>query len=177
MAESATNKATVRTTTGTEVAVGQTVKKYMIGLFLEVESAYKRIKKSTQLELTVEAETETQDFIADVSPTDMLRNYKVSIPQDLTMIKGEEDFEYIWECYYNDVPGNVETTTKCMIAFMFDGDKTTGYKAWETDAKLLFESLNGVDSKINFTINFGGTIRKGLAKNADGTITFEEASA
>lgn len=139
-----------------------------------MEDAYKRIKKSTTLELAVEAETETQDFIADMSPTDMLKNYKVSIAQDLSMIKGEEDFEYIWQHFFEDIPTNQETNVKCMIAFMFDGDRTTGYRAWETDAKLMFENLNGVDSKINFTINFGGTIRKGLAKSEDGSITFEE---
>lgn len=145
----------------------------MIGLFLMVESVYKRIKKSTELELAVEANTEEQDFIADKTPTEILQNYTVSLPQDLTMIKGEEDFEYIYEQFYNAIPDNTEVKTKCLIAFMFDGDKTAGYKAWETDCNILFEGMNGVDSKINFTINFGD-IRKGLAKVTDGTITFEE---
>lgn len=155
------------------MATGTVVKKYMIGLFLMVESAYKRIKKSTELELAVEANTEEQDFIADKTPTEILQNYTVSLPQDLTMIKGEEDFEYIYEQFYNAIPDNTEVKTKCLIAFMFDGDKTAGYKAWETDCNILFEGMNGVDSKINFTINFGD-IRKGLAKVTDGTITFEE---
>lgn len=160
-------------TSGTEVAQGATIKKYMIGLFLKVDNAYKRIKKSTTLELAVEANTEEQDFIADKTPTELLSNYSVSIAQDLTMIKGEEDFEYIWEQFYTSIPANTEVKTKCMIAFMFDGDATAGYKAWETDASLLFENLNGVDSKINFNINFGD-IRTGLAKNSAGTFTFEE---
>lgn len=145
----------------------------MIGLFLNVETAYKRIKKSTELELAVEANTEEQDFIADKTPTEILQNYTVSLAQDLTMIKGEEDFEYIYEQFYNAIPDNTEVKTKCLIAFMFDGDKTAGYKAWETDCNILFEGMNGVDSKINFTINFGD-IRKGTAKVSDGTITFEE---
>lgn len=161
-------------TQGTEVAVGQTIKKHKIGLFVEVEEAYKRIKKSTTLELTFEANTEEQDFIADENPTEMLKNYKVSLAQDLTMIKGEDDFEYFWEHLYN-LPKTPEVKTKVMIVFMFDGDKTTGYKAWETDAQIMYDNLNGVDSKINFTINFGGTIRLGLAKNADSQITFEES--
>lgn len=165
-----------RSTTGTEVATGTTVKKYMIGLFLQVQEAYKRIKKSTTLEIAVEANTEEQDYIADKTSTEELKSYSISLAQDLSMIKGEEDFEYIWEKFYKAIPNNEEVKTKCMIAFMFDGDKTAGYKAWETDAKLTFENLNGVDSKINFTINFGD-IRTGLAKNADGQITFEEAAA
>lgn len=163
-------------TQGTEVAVGSTIKKYQIGLFVQVADAYKRIKKSTTLELAVEANTEEQDFIADKTPTDILKNYSVSINQDLTMIKGEDDFEYFWEQFYNSIAKNEEVKTKAMVVFMFDGDVTVGYKAWETDAKIMFSSLNGVDSKINFDINFGD-IRLGLAKSADSQITFEEAVA
>ena len=59
---------------------------------------------------------------------------------------------------------------------MFDGDKTTGYKAWEVDAKLIFDTLSGVDSKINFNINFASDIRVGTAKVSNGTVTFEEGS-
>ena len=159
----------------TEVVAGTTIKKHMIGLFLEITGAYKRVKKSTTLEIAVEANTEEQDFIADMTPTELLKNYKVSLAQDLSMIKGEDDFEFIWENFYNAVANNEEVKTKCMMVFMFDGDKTAGYKAWETDAKIVFENLNGVDSKINFGINFGD-IRKGLAKvDEGGAITFEEA--
>ncbi len=143
----------------------------MIGLFLQIEDVYKRIKKSTTLEIAVEANTEEQDFIADKTPTELLKNYGVSLAQDLAMIKGEEDFEFIWEKFYNAIPNNEEVKTKCMIVFMFDGDKTAGYKAWETEAKITFENLNGVDSKINFTINFGD-IEKGIATMADNVPTF-----
>ena len=119
-------------TSGTEVPQNTTIKKYMIAIFLMMDTAYKRIKKSTTLELAVEANTEEQDFIADKTPSEILKNYSVSLAQDLTMIKGEEDFEYIWEQFYSKVPNNEEIKTKAMIAFMFDGDKTAGYKAWET---------------------------------------------
>lgn len=163
-------------TSGTEVPNGTTIKKYMIAIFLMMDTAYKRIKKSTTLELAVEANTEEQDFIADKTPSEILKNYSVSLAQDLTMIKGEEDFEYIWEQFYSKVPNNEEIKTKAMIAFMFDGDKTAGYKAWETEAQILFENLNGVDSKINFNINFGD-ITTGLAKVTEDTITFEKTTS
>lgn len=90
------------------------------------------------------------------------------------MIKGEDDFEFIWEHFYNDIAKGNQTKCKALIVFMFDGDKTAGYKAWETDASIIFENLNGVDSKINFNINFGGQIRTGTAKpGPDGAPTFE----
>ena len=67
----------------------------MIGLFLQMGESYKRIKKSTTLDIAFNSETETYDFIADKNPTESLKNYSPQISQDLTMIKGEDDFEYI----------------------------------------------------------------------------------
>lgn len=138
------------------------------------ESAYTRIKKSTELEISIEANTEEEDYIADERPTNSLNNYAITLSQDLTMYKGEPDFEYFYEKAYNAVPKNEEVKAKALIVFMFDGDKTAGYKAWETDANILFTSINGVDSKINFDIEFGN-MRIGTAKMAEGTPTFTEA--
>nr|DAG24549.1 MAG TPA: hypothetical protein [Caudoviricetes sp.] len=149
----------------------------MIGLFLEMGTGYKRIKKSTTLDISFNSETETYDFIADKNPTESLKSYSPQISQDLTMVKGEDDFEYIYEKMMKSVPNNEEVNTKALIAFMFDGDKTKGYRAWEVDAKLIFDTLSGVDSKINFNINFASDIRVGIAKVADGTVTFTEGTS
>jgi hypothetical protein len=93
------------------------------------------------------------------------------------MIKGEDDFEYIYEQMMKSVPNNEEVNTKALLVFMFDGDKTKGYKAWEVDAKLIFDTLSGVDSKINFNINFASDIRVGTARVADGAVTFTEGTS
>ena len=146
----------------------------MIGLFLQMGEGYKRIKKSTTLDIAFNSETETYDFIADKNPTESLKSYSPQISQDLTMIKGEDDFEYIYEQMMKSVPNNEEVNTKALLVFMFDGDKTKGYKAWEVDAKLIFDTLSGVDSKINFNINFASDIRVGNAKVTDGAVTFAE---
>ena len=148
----------------------------MIGLFLQMGESYKRIKKSTTLDISFNSETETYDFIADKNPTESLKNYSPQISQDLTMIKGEDDFEYIYEKMMDSVPNNEEVNTKALIVFMFDGDKTKGYKAWEVDTKLIFDTLSGVDSKINFNINFASDISVGIAKVADGAVTFTEGT-
>lgn len=149
----------------------------MVGLFLDMGGEYKRIKKSTSLEISFNSETETYDFIADKNPTESLKSYSPQIAQDLTMIKGEDDFEYIYEQMYSAVPNNEEINTKALVVFMFDGDKDIGYKAWEVDAKLIFDTLSGVDSKINFNINFSGDIRVGKATVTNGAITFTESTS
>lgn len=161
-----------------EVKTGTMIKKYMVGVFIDTSesadgSAYKRIKKSTELEIATEANTEEFDFIASVNPEELLKNYKISLAQDLVMIQGEDDFEYFFDKFYN-LPVSPEVKTKAMIVFMFKGDKTSGYKAWETTANIMFDNMNGVDGKLNFTLNFGD-VALGTATMAAGTPTFEPA--
>ena len=161
-----------------EVKTGTMIKKYMVGIFIDTSeggdgTGYKRIKKSTELEIATEANTEEFDFIANVNPEELLKNYKISLAQDLVMIQGEEDFEYFFDKFYN-LPVAPEVKAKAMIVFMFKGDKTNGYKARETTANVMFDNMNGVDGKLNFTLNFGD-ITLGTAKMSAGTPTFEPA--
>lgn len=161
-----------------EVKTGTMIKKYMVGVFIDTSegadgSAYKRIKKSTELEIATEANTEEFDFIASVNPEELLKNYKISLAQDLVMIQGEDDFEYFFDKFYN-LPVSPEVKTKAMIVFMFKGDASSGYKAWETTANIMFDNMNGVDGKLNFTLNFGD-VALGTATMAAGTPTFEPA--
>lgn len=161
-----------------EVKTGTMIKKYMVGIFIDTSeggdgTGYKRIKKSTELEISTEANTEEFDFIANVNPEELLKNYKISLAQDLVMIQGQDDFEYFFDKFYN-LPVAPEVKAKAMIVFMFKGDKTSGYKAWETTANVKFDNMNGVDGKINFTLNFGDVIL-GTATMADGTPTFRKA--
>lgn len=161
-----------------EVKIGTMIKKYMVGIFIDTSeladgSAYKRIKKSTELEIATEANTEEFDFIANVNPEELLKNYKISLAQDLVMIQGEDDFEFFFDKFYN-IGVTPELKTKAMIVFMFKGDATSGYKAWETMANIMFDGMNGVDGKLNFNINFGD-VTLGTATMADGTPTFRKA--
>lgn len=161
-----------------EVKTGTMIKKYMVGVFIDTSeggdgTGYKRIKKSTELEIATEANTEEFDFIANVNPEELLKNYKISLAQDLVMIQGQDDFEYFFDKFYN-LPVVPEVKAKAMIVFMFKGDKTNGYKAWETMTNIMYDSMNGVDGKINFTLNFGDVIL-GTATMADGTPTFRKA--
>ena len=150
------------------------IKKNQIGIFFKVDGVYKRIKKSTELEIATESNTEEFEFIADVNPTEMVKNYKISLSQDLVMIKGEDDFEFFYEKFYN-LPLVPEVKVDTMVVFMFDGTSSTGYKAWETTSTIIYDNMNGVDSKINFGINFGGTIDLGTATMVDGVPTFTKA--
>lgn len=154
------------------------VKKHMIAIFLDtgndIESPnFTRIKKSTEFTLAMNPETVTYDYIADESPTEELDKYKPSISQPLTMYKGEPDFDMIYDRFFNMYVG-LEAHARVMLVFMFDGDETSGYKAWESDCVLSIDNLDSVASQITFNILFGGTVRKGTATMTDGKPTFTE---
>lgn len=156
------------------------VKKHMIGVFLDINNdiespQFVRIKKSTEFTLAMNPETVTYDYIADESPTEELDKYKPSISQPLTMYKGEPDFDMIYDRFFNMNVG-LDAHARVMIVFMFDGDADAGYKAWESDCVLSIDNLDSVASQISFNILFGGTVRKGIAKMADGVPTFTENS-
>ena len=74
------------------------IKKHRIGLFVNTAAsgmpAFKRIKKSTELTIAMNPETEDYDYIADENPTTEHLGYKPEIEQPLKMISGEDDFEY-----------------------------------------------------------------------------------
>ena len=160
------------------------IKKHQIGLFVDTSTtstaAYKRIKKSTELTISMEAETEEYDYIADESPTTELKEYKPEIEQPLKMIKDEDDFEYFFDMFYNMKTGE-EAKTTAIVAFMFDvtetgtGTVTKHYKAWKVPVTVVFNELNATDSELNFNLNFGGTVAKGYVTMSDGVPTWEDS--
>lgn len=153
------------------------VKKHLIGLFLNEGTSsvpvWKRIKKSTELTISMNPETEDFDYIADENPTTELIKYKPSIDQDLTMYKGESDYEMMWPYFYETRTGS-KAHKECLIAFMQEGNPETGYSAWKTDSVISVQDLNAVESKLNFQVLFGGDLKKGLATKTGDTITFIE---
>ena len=145
------------------------IKKHQIGLFLDTAEAsasapvWKRIKKSTELTISMNPETEDVDYIADESPTTELKQYKPAISQPLKMIEGEPDFEAVWPKFY-DLKTGEDAKVNVLVVFIFDKDgtgATAKYKAWKTTALVTFNELHGVDSQLTFDINFGGTVERG----------------
>lgn len=154
-----------------EVPAGAMISKDKISLFVKPEDAFKRIKKSTELEIASEAVSEEYEFI-DGTSENKVEKYKYSITQDLAMIQGEEDFEAFYQLWLN-TPNVPEIKMEAMIVFMFKGDASTGYDAWKTDVNVIFSGMNGNDKKINFDLNLiKPTV--GKATMADGVPTFVE---
>lgn len=79
------------------------------------------------------------------------------------MISGEPDFEAVWDKFYNLETGE-DAKTDYLVVFIFAktglGASAT-YKAWSGSALISFDELNAVDSELSFTLNFGGTVKRG----------------
>lgn len=154
------------------------VKKHLIALFLNTgigsSPVWTRVKKSTELTISMNPSTEEYNYIADENSTTELDKYAPSIDQDLTMYRDQPDYEFAFKRFFEMSTG-ADAHVECMVVFMQEGDKEEGFKAWKTDAVMSINDLNAVDSKINFALAFGGTVDKGVAVMADGVPTFSIA--
>lgn len=152
--------------------MGELIKKYKVGLFLGKMDNCLRVCKSTALTLTMNAEIETLDFICDESPTDILKNYKVTIDQALSAYKGNSDYEFISGLFFNQSVGS-SADCDAMIVFMADeGPEKGTFRAWKSKASIVISNYDAVAGVINFSINFGGTTEKGTATISNGKPTF-----
>lgn len=154
------------------------VKKHLVGLFIDIgndvnNQDFRRIKKATELTISMNPETQTFDYIADESPTTELDKYAPSIDQPLTMYEGEDDFKMLFNRYFYMNVGT-EAHARVMLVYMFAGDTTSGYLAHESDCILQISEMNPVDSTLSMNITFGGTVRKGVATMENGIPTFTE---
>lgn len=149
------------------------VKKHMIALYLKGSTDYFRIEKSTDLQISMNPETETRDFIADESPTEILKQYKPSIEQSLTMFKGNPDYEEIFTRFYDMRVGEA-AVSDAMIVFKQEKTADGVFKAWQNKATVTVQSMDTVAETITFTISFNGTVRRGTTTFTDGKPVFTE---
>ena len=146
--------------------MSEMVKKHKIALFLNAGTPgspdWVRIKKSTAFDLSLNPETQTFDYIADESPTEELMKYAPSLNQALTMYKGEPDYEYVFNRFYELKTGS-DAKSEVLIVFFQEETATNTFKAWKSECSIVANDLNSVDSTLTFDVRFGGTVAKGTA--------------
>ena len=154
---------------------GTMIKKYHVALFLNGGTTdvpvWKQIKKSTDNTITMNAETQTFDYITDEAPTTEINRYAPSLSQPITMYKGEPDYEFVFEKFFNQAVG-ADAHSEILIVF-YGADEGGEYKAWKASCILQIDNMNPVESTITATITFNGTTEKGTAKVTDGAPVFK----
>lgn len=153
---------------------GTMIKKYHVALFLNGGTTdvleWKQIKKSTDNTITMNAETQTFDYITDESPTTEINRYAPSLSQPITMYKGEPDYEFVFDKFFNQAVG-ADAHSDILIVF-YGADDSSAYKAWKASCILQIDNMNPVESTITATITFNGTTDKGTAVVTDGVPVF-----
>lgn len=148
------------------------IEKHQVGLYLLKDTAFMRIQKSTVLPIAMNPQTESYDYISDESPTEELKKYKKSIDQDMTAIKGEPDYELIWDYYFNMKTGQKAKTEVMIVYFEMPGTLPNTFLAEKAECTISVTDYDAVTSKINFQIMFGGTVTQGTAALTLGVPTF-----
>ena len=153
---------------------GTMIKKYHVALFLNggtpTELEWKQIKKSTDNTITMNAETQTFDYITDEAPTTEINRYAPSLSQPITMYKGEPDYEFVFGKFFNQAVG-AAAHSDILIVF-YGADVSSAYKAWKASCILQIDNMNPVESTITATITFNGTTDKGTVKVTAGVPVF-----
>lgn len=153
---------------------GTMIKKYHVALFLNGGTpslpVWKQIKKSTDNTITMNAETQTFDYITDEAPTTEINRYAPSLSQPITMYKGEPDYEFVFEKFFNQAVG-ADAHSEILIVF-YGADEGEAYKAWKASCILQIDNMNPVESTITATITFNGTTEKGTVEVIDGVPVF-----
>lgn len=160
---------------------GEQLRKYHVALLVNKGTSaspeWVQIEKSTDNTITMNGETEDRDFIVDEQATTVLTKYKPSLSEPITLFKGNPDYEYFWDMFYNTNVGS-KATGEILIVFMNEtttGDTETAYLAWKCGCTFVCDNLNPVDGTLTFTINFNGSIAKGsVTVNTSGEPTFTE---
>ena len=135
-----------------------------------------RIKKSTQLTISQNPETEDYDYIADITKTTEIKAYAPTIDQDLAILPDEPDYDWFYNQYKNQ-PVGADPHHDFLTVYLLDGSNTSGYYAVKQEAVLSFTDYNAVDGVINYNIAFCGTPIKGTDKINEGTCTFTPSSS
>lgn len=151
---------------------GDKVEKYHVALLFKDGANWKQIAKATENTISLNAETEDLDFIVDKSPTTIIKRYKPSLNNPLTLYKGDDDYNYFWPKFYN-LPTGASANGEFLIVFLNEPTGNHKYAAWKCDVTYVLDSLDPVNSQLTFTVNVNGTTDRGQVTVTSGVPTFE----
>jgi len=168
--------------------MGTIVKKHKIAPFLNsavgpdglvntASPTWTRICKTASFDLQMNPQTEEYDYICDESPTTELMKYAPSFNTPLVMHKGEPDYEFIFDKFYNLKTGSEAKSEILMVYFqepLDTADTHVVFKAQKASCVISVNDLNSVDQTLSFDVLFGGTTAVGYVTVTNGVPAFTE---
>lgn len=131
-----------------------------------------RIGKSTVFDLTLNAQTEDNDFIESEMPTTDVMYYKPELSQELQSNKGDPAFDFLYEMFFN-LPTGEDVKKQLLIVFAgnIGTEDTPKFKSWNTISTLVLDHFDSVAEKIYFSFKIN-EIERGTCTVEDGKPTF-----
>ena len=162
------------------MAVETKITKNLCKIFIDVSEGgdtpeWAQIDKSTVLDIAMNPETESQDYISMEMPVEEIKSYKPSMDQEIATFKNNPIYEFMFRKFYEAKTLQV----KSLICFPPHGDPEVK-EAWMVPiTTCVLNNMNYVDGKLSWTMNFGGNTERGTYSIAEGTgkPTFTKASA
>ena len=130
---------------------------------------WKRIRKSTQMNIAMNAQTETNEWIESEIGEEEVTSNQPELGQENALYEGDPIYDFLFNKFYN-----MPTGEECKVPFLqcFAGkDK----KAWRSIATIILDSLDAVAGKLTYSIKLGGNVEKGTYTITEGTPTFTTA--
>ena len=78
--------------------------------------SWARVRKSTVFELSFNPEIETQDFIDQQFPSDILKYYKPTMEQETMLEEGDELFDYMFSLM-DSLPTGTQAVRPVLLVF------------------------------------------------------------
>lgn len=144
--------------------MGDLIKKTKVVPFINTGTGtnpqWTQIKKSTSFTLSMNPQTKTFDFISSENPQNEIDGYQPSLAQEITMFKGEPDYEAIFNMLYNRATGADAHRDALIVFYKETGSYTpdgaeesiTVYKAWKIDALVTINQMDTVNENIGFDL-------------------------
>jgi len=160
---------------------GDKVEKYHVAILFDKSTTdtpdYIQLCKATENTISLNPETEDRDYINMKTKETLVKSYKPSLSNPLTLIKGEDDYEYFWPKFYK-LPTGAGANGKMLVVFTNEYTETGAgeskkrvYDAWLCNTTFIMQSLDPNNSQLTFDTNINDYVT-GTVEIVSGDPTF-----
>lgn len=134
--------------------------------------------------MSTNPQTKTFDFISSEQPEEEIDSYQPSLSQSLTMFKGENDYQHIFDMLF-ELPTGEKAHRDVLLVFYQEeatyspeeeGTPKICYKAWKVDSLVKVNQMDTVNEQIDFDLSFNNIVRGAVEVGENGKLAFTEGT-
>lgn len=148
-------------------------------LFVEWKGKMIRLGKATTLDIQMNIDEETLDFIDMENPVTSIKGYNPTVSLDIHTFKGSPDYEFVEEFFENMPTGTAANVGiyKVRINMPVDAEGKKFYAEKYDTSTIRLNNQDFVAGTNNINVTLGGNRTKGSATITDGEMSFEDGLA